>query len=287
MPETVALDRRSLVTVEAPVSFNGSLGPAQNPFPSWLGPGFFAPSHIAIDTNGDTFGMIYMFEPFTGYRVYRIPHGGSRERVVVADVHAHAQFKGRGPAYIHQALALTASFIIIPEQPLLMPNGTFDWGKIQDGWLPGGQTVFRVLDKVLGAEVGTYTSNGFFSWHNWNAWENGTHVALELTWQPNADGLGVFSERGHGAHQGYYNGTMARATMPHPHLAATGQAQVVHLTQVSEFPTPEFGAINPRWMWRAPTRFIYAATTDRAHVDEENFPLLLRVDTKTGEQTVW
>ena len=41
MPHTVAMDARSLVTTEAPVIFNGSLGLAQNPFPPRFGPSYF------------------------------------------------------------------------------------------------------------------------------------------------------------------------------------------------------------------------------------------------------
>lgn len=289
MPETVALDVRSMVTVEAPVAFNGSLGPAQNPFPERFGPSSFGPGHMVTDSNGDVYGMIYMFEPFTGYRIYRIAKG-TRDRVIIADVHAHSQFMGKGPAYIHQALALTPSFIVIPEQPLLMPNGTFDWKKIQDGWIDGGVTAFRVLDKKTGSELGVSTAPGCFSWHNMNAWENDTHVMMDITWQPSSDGLNVFSERGHGQRQGYYNGTLARAFLPNPrHKSSSSSttATVVHLTQPSRFPTPEFGAVNPVWMWRQQTRYIFAATTDLKHIDDANFPLLLKVDTETGQQSTW
>ena len=113
---------------------------------------------------------------------------------------------------------------------------------------------------------------------------------MQLTWQKNADWLNVFSERGHGQHQGYYNGTLAQVSMPNPLHASTasvGSAVVTHLTDPDVYPTPEFGAVNPAWMWRASTRCLFAATTDRARIDVENFPLLLQIDTISGAQATW
>lgn len=133
-----------------------------------------------------------------GYELYRIRSGGA-VREHLATLNASAQFAERGrPAFSHQALAITPSFLVLIEGPCLMPprSTPFSYGAAGRGWLgEGGRVIFRVLEKQTGVELGSYSSaTAWWTWHHVNSWENSTHVSLDLSWVPDGQSIGLGME---------------------------------------------------------------------------------------------
>lgn len=62
---------------------------------------------------------MYVYKPQPGYEVFMIPAGTDRRRQL-ATVIASEEFRARGaPAFSHQGLMLTPSFIVLMEGPCL------------------------------------------------------------------------------------------------------------------------------------------------------------------------
>ena len=199
-----------------PASFPG---PRQTP-PTIEAP-FFGPGHDPSDTNGDIYGYVYIYRPRPAYEIFKIP-AGSDHRQRVATVTASEQFATRGaPAFSHQGLMLTPSYLILMEAPCLMPNQSvpFSYAAAGAGWMPAGHVVFRVLDKRTGAELASYSSRrSFFSWHHVNCWENSTHISMDLTWVPT--GQSILKGMSGQLLPFDWEGKLVRLTMPNPSAAA-------------------------------------------------------------------
>mmetsp|Transcript_118037 Transcript_118037/g.252128 ORF Transcript_118037/g.252128 Transcript_118037/m.252128 type:complete len:530 (+) Transcript_118037:77-1666(+) len=284
MSELPAVDGKSLRTVEAPVTWEGdSLGPPQNKFPG-PGPAFFQPSHMPTDANGDLYGFVYIFDPSPAYRIYKIAKATGK-RTVFPDVPASRQYHEHGmpgPAYIHQCMLLTPSFMIIPEIPVGMSAPpTFDFKSIQDKWIADGHMIFRVLDKQTGRELGSYEAPPCYSWHGINAYENSTHIMVEMTWSPNATSPDVFTGRRHGPFWWYQQGKLMRFTMPRADRPQAGAERGIATPTPLTFPpyvSPEFAVVHPGAMWQRRARYTWALATDSSHKIDPWFPHVIKVD---------
>eukprot|EP01052_Picozoa_sp_SAG31_P029795 SAG31_NODE_2996_length_4803_cov_8.948342_4_plen_315_part_00 len=119
VPEVNHIDARTLAPLATPFPLRpagGFPGPAQLPRGHGRphsAPSFYSPGHLPTDVNGDVYGYVYLYTPRPGYEVFRVPAGRAvRERLATVD--ASLQFASRGrPAFSHQALALTPSFIVL------------------------------------------------------------------------------------------------------------------------------------------------------------------------------
>jgi len=121
-----------------------------------------------------------------------------------------------------------------------------------------------------------------FTWHNVNAWENDTHVTIDITWALNNSALTPFITEKVPSRS--MQGRILRVSMPnprHPDSPMDGPATAYSLTDPTNgVVTPDFGAVNPTHMWRQPTRFIWAAATDPALSPEAiPFPRIARINT--------
>eukprot|EP00040_Diaphanoeca_grandis_P037659 m.247545 g.247545 ORF g.247545 m.247545 type:complete len:547 (+) comp33856_c3_seq22:990-2630(+) len=303
MPEFSALSGSTLETIAAPArpGVDAALGQPQNPYPAAYGPSFFSSAHNPTDTNNETYGAAYIFEPTPGYRIYKSTPGplSSSTSTVFPLLSVSPQkgdTTGGFPSYNHQGLMFTKSFIILPEMPIRMPKADFDWQKIYDGWLPQGNMIFNVLDKSTGLRLGRYSLPAYFSWHNVNAWENDTHVSLDIQLEKNNTALDVFT----GVSQPWlWKGQLARVTMPNPkarahttresahpqqHPHGSVQESVAAITRLSSAIdiSFEFGVVNPAHMWQRPTKYVWGLATDDDHKSATWFPHFVRVDTEAA-----
>ena len=299
-PNATALSAHDLTTLEAPVQWHGSLGNEQNP---GGGPPFFSSAHMATDPmDGSVYGLLYVFDPQPAYRIFRVlssndksnpsaagqPSGRRVERVG-ADVIASAQGReaaAPGPSYNHQGVSITPSYLVLPELSLRMPAGRFDWSLIEASYVPassGGRTYFHLLDKSTGARLGRYWIPACFSWHSVNAFENRTHVSLDIHLERDNTTLDAF--RNNSLDVYYWHGKLARVTMPRPPPGATeaewplrqGPARLSVLS-APEDKSPEFAVVNPAHLWSRPTRYAWGLATDEAHKDVAWFQHVVRFD---------
>eukprot|EP00658_Telonema_sp_P-2_P077897 TRINITY_DN7162_c0_g1_i6.p1 TRINITY_DN7162_c0_g1~~TRINITY_DN7162_c0_g1_i6.p1 ORF type:complete len:434 (+),score=82.78 TRINITY_DN7162_c0_g1_i6:92-1393(+) len=287
LTEVPALDGETLETVESPRAFNGSLGRPQTPFPPGAGPQFYMGAHMPTDANGDSYGCIYVFKPAPGYRIFKVLKG-TNQRVVLPDVAASPELGG-APSYNHQALAFTQSYILLPEMPLQQPT-EFNWTAIQDSWNSTGHFYWRVIDKVTGAAVARYRMPAFYSWHNINAWENRTHLTVDITWAADQRALDGFAKHKFTL----YPGKFVRITMPNPALPSAvteGEASLSDLTREDDhtLQIPEFGCVNPAQMWARRTRFLWGSALDsrQPRGNTTYYNTIFQLNTDTGAVKRW
>ena len=291
MPECPALQGGSLDTVEAPEVYAGdSMGKRQLPFPSFAAPGFFMGAHMPADANGDNYGAAYIHDPAPAFRVFRIKYG-TPNRTVFPDIPASPQPGDNGtasaPSYNHMALAFTPSFLLLPEMPTRMPK-MFDWAAIQKSWIEDGTFYWRILDKATGKPLARYALPAMWSWHNINAWENKTHITVDITWAKNASALNGFVQGKFSS----YPGKLARIIMPNPTAPGAptdGAAAIEDLTSMTDarVPTPEFGVVNPAHMWKRPTRYIWASAAVHKATPAVFYNTVFRLDTSDGSIATW
>lgn len=167
----------------------------------------------------------------------------------------------------------------------------FSYASAGAGWMNGSRTIFRVLDKTSGKELGTYSSpSSWFSWHHINCWENATHISMDITWVPN--GQSILKGMSGQLLPFDWEGKLVRLVMPNPTADKPtsttdsserptgsddhrpnrptgsdndrpGEEGGVRLDQWDGWPrwaSPEFGVVNPYHMYgRNPTRYMWYA----------------------------
>jgi hypothetical protein len=270
-------------------------------------PAFYGPGHQPADTNGDVYGYAYLYTPVPGYEVFVIPAGTDRRRRL-AVVAASEEFALRGaPAFSHQGLMLTPSFIVLMEAPCLMPKQSepFSFSSAGAGWMNGSRTIFRVLDKASGAELASYTSaSSWFSWHHINAWENTTHIAMDITWVPN--GQSILKGMSGQLLPFDWQGRIVRLTMPNPRGSSSHSSHSSHSSssqqpyqvedeaqwqQLEGWPrwaSPEFGVVNPYHMYgHAPTRYMWFLASNETTREQQFLPTVVKLDIKTNITRSW
>lgn len=274
-------------------------------------PEFYGPGHQPADHNGDVYGYVYLYQPTPGYELFVIPAGSDRRRRL-AIVNASAEFGAHGaPAFSHQGLMLTPSYIILMEAPCLMPKQSvpFSYSAAGKGWMANSQTIFRVLDKTTGTELGSYSSpSAWFSWHHINSWENSTHITMDITWVPN--GQSILKGMSGQLLPFDWEGKLVRLTIPNPRMSsdpmeeqdytAVGSDQLkleqeiqpqVRWQQFDGSPrwaSPEFGVVNPHHMYQhGPTRFMWYLASNETTREQQFLPTVVKLDTFTNTTLSW
>eukprot|EP00656_Telonema_subtile_P051354 TRINITY_DN6879_c0_g1_i8.p2 TRINITY_DN6879_c0_g1~~TRINITY_DN6879_c0_g1_i8.p2 ORF type:complete len:273 (+),score=48.18 TRINITY_DN6879_c0_g1_i8:208-1026(+) len=192
------------------------------------------------------------------------------------------------PKYNHQAVAFTSSFVLMPEMPVTV-DPAFNWTTMRSSFNPEGLVYWHVICKKTGEHRGKYQMPASFMWHNINAWENSTHLTVDVTWVKDQRAFDGFVE---GKVFSPWPGKVARISMPNPNDAgpSNGQAVVRDLTSMSDprLSTPEFGVVNPMQMWRAPTKHIWCNSVDLTLGSKPtSWTTTFRLDTETGEVLTW
>ncbi len=114
------------------------------------------------------------------YLVTRLDDGQTARKLV-------AQVATDLPSYMH-SFALTRNFIVLTEFPLVtscarlitMPltgSGYIDTYR----WQPERGTRFTVINKLTGAQVGTWSAEAFFAFHHVNAWEEDDCIVMDIS----------------------------------------------------------------------------------------------------------
>ena len=312
VPQMNRVDAHTLAPLDRPYPFvntGGFPGPSQTGGDPRVDPTFYGPSHIVADapvssgTGSDLYGFVYVYTPIPGYEIYRLA-AGTTTRSHFATVAASPQLARTGsPGFSHQALALTKSYVILVEAPCSIPTpgAPFNYATAGAGWLgPSGRVLFRVLDKRTGIEVGNFTSaEPFFSWHHANAWENDTHITMDLTWVPNnrSIGLGMIGEL-----LPYdWEGKLVRVAMPNPANAAANAAgtstssenNIVsggiqsRILSSATWVSPDFPVINPAHATLRPTRYIWMLAVNASMRAAPYLPTVVKLDTTTGLEVTW
>jgi hypothetical protein len=282
-PEAAVISADSLVTSAEP-AFTGSLGPRQTPYPAGFGPSVFSPGHMPTDADRRSYGIAYIHAPTPAYRLYRVAAPPSRSRQVLADLPVTPQgneTNASAPAYNHQCVAITPSFLIIPEMPTRMPRWRFDWGAIQKSWIPDGKLFYLVVDKETGELLARFWLPPLFTWHNVNAFENASHVSIDAHFQAGPVAFNAFTNLPANTSVYDWHGSFARVTFPNPRAPGApteGPATMVRLSSAIDV-TPEFGTTNPEHLWQRPARFVWALATDDASRNLTFLPNLIRIDT--------
>lgn len=266
-------------------------------------PEFYGPGHQPADNNGDVYGYVYLYTPSPGYELFVIPAGSDRRRRL-AVVNASVEFASRGaPAFSHQGLMLTPSFIVLMEAPCLMPKSSvpFTYAAAGAGWMNESRTIFRVLDKATGTELATYSSaSAWFSWHHINSWENSSHITMDITWVPN--GQSILKGMDGQLLPFDWEGKLVRVTMPNPgrdrQIKQRREAgnddrlgSNVQWQQLDGWPrwaSPEFGVVNPYHMYKyGPTRFMWYLASNETTREQQFLPTVVKLDTYTNSTLSW
>lgn len=269
-------------------------------------PGFYGPGHQPADNNGDVYGYLYLYKPTPGYELFVI-RAGSDRRHRLAIVNASAEFTSHGaPAFSHQGLMITPSFIVLMEAPCLMPKQSvpFSYSAAGAGWMAESQTIFRVLDKASGSELARYSSSSaWFSWHHINSCENSTHITMDITWVPN--GQSILKGMSGQLLPFDWKGKLMRLTIPNPlhsdqlseqkhepsdkdELQSDQQVQLQQLDGWPRWASPEFGVVNPHHMYKhRPTRFMWYLASNETTRDEQFLPTVVKLDTYTNTTLSW
>ena len=104
------------------------------------------PEHMPIDANGDVYGLYFTFAPISGYRLFKIPKGGSQRQQI-----AHVHSANAKTSYIHMGVSLSPKYIILIEAPLEHPVSYNDWSQFQKNLDVSKPVNVYVLDKHAGS----------------------------------------------------------------------------------------------------------------------------------------
>lgn len=291
-PEAAVMSADRLVTSTEP-AFTGSLGPRQTPYPAGFGPGVFSPGHMPTDADRRSYGIAYMHTPKPAYRLYRVAAPPARTREVLADIPVSPQgneTEALAPSYNHQCVAITPSFLILPEMPTRMPRWRFDWAALQRSWIPNGRLYYHILSKKSGKVLGRFWLPPLFSWHNVNAFENATHIVLDAHFQAGPIAFNAFTGIPQNTSVYDWQGVFGRVVFPNPLAPAAPREGAATMTRLSSRRdvSPEFGTVNPTHVWQRSARFVWALATDDASRHLTYLPNLIRIDTtaKDAESSV-
>lgn len=123
-----------------------------------------------------TWNYLVKFGKNSFYTLYYL-RDGSANREILAEIPVQE------PAYMH-SFAITENYLILAEFPYVVkPLDLILKGKAfikNYSWKPQKGTIFRVIDRNSGNEVGQYRTRPFFAFHHANAFEKDGKIILDI-----------------------------------------------------------------------------------------------------------
>lgn len=165
LPPPAAFDRETLATL-GNFQYTDDL-PKTNVFES---------AHPQYDSEEKCYyNYIVKYFPSTKYLIYKIPEN-SCERHLVKEIPVDK------PSYMH-SFSITKNYIILTEYPFKLADNLILSGKpfIKNyAWCANAKTRITIINKNCPHDVKTYFIDPFFSFHHINAYEEDTHIILNI-----------------------------------------------------------------------------------------------------------
>lgn len=235
--------------------------------------GHIDPAHPHYDSDGNVYSYLLKYGMFSTYQVYRMK-ADSHEREVIAEIST------RHPAYMH-SFAMTENYLALTEIPFEVSPMELKFGDkplIENyHWKPENKTQIQLISLDDGS-VKSFTAPPFFTFHHVNAFEENGKIHLDLITFENADVIKtLYLDELRSNRPTRAAGYLSRITVD------PQNSEEASMTRLSgkplELPRINYAGVNGR-----PYQYLYGAgnTQDGNWLDD-----LTKIDTRTGEHSVW